>query len=148
MRQHARNFTLLFLILPLLAGCGRSPEQTRAPEIPRANETARTAPNSTATAPLPSDAGPALLDASGKGDIATVRALLDKGANVNYRDPEGRSALTEAAYNGHTDTVKLLLERGGDASAKKMDGASVLGLASSRGHKEIAELLKKAGAKE
>ena len=50
-----------------------------------------------------------LLEVAGEGDKKTVKELLDKGAYVNVRDPEGRTPLTEAAWNAHVDTVKLLL---------------------------------------
>ena len=88
-----------------------------------------------------------LLEVAGKGDNAMVRELLDKGAYVNVRDPEGRTPLTEAAWNNHVETVKLLLEKGANPNAKKLDGATPLSVATSKRHKEIVELLKKAGAK-
>jgi ankyrin repeat protein len=88
-----------------------------------------------------------LADVARKGDEKAVKEMLDKGAYVNVRDPEGRTPLTEAAWEGHVEVVKLLLERGADANARKNDGTTPLSIATGRGHKEIAELLKKAGAK-
>jgi uncharacterized protein len=88
-----------------------------------------------------------LLEVAGKGDNAMVRELLDKGAYVNVRDPEGRTPLTEAAWNNHVETVKLLLDKGANPNAKKVDGATPLSIATTKRHKEIVELLKKAGAK-
>jgi ankyrin repeat protein len=88
-----------------------------------------------------------LLDVAGKGENKTVKELLDKGAYVNVRDPEGRTPLTEAAWNNHVETVKLLLEKGADPNLKKVDGATPLSIATNKGYKEIVELLKKAGAK-
>ena len=88
-----------------------------------------------------------LLEVAGKGDNAMVKDLLDKGAYVNVRDPEGRTPLTEAAWNNHVETVKLLLDRGANPNAKKVDGATPLSIATFKRHKEIVELLKKAGAK-
>lgn len=88
-----------------------------------------------------------LADVARKGDEKAVKEMLDKGAYVNVRDPEGRTPLTEAAWEGHVEVVKLLLERGANANARKNDGTTPLSIATGRGHKEIAELLKKAGAK-
>ena len=88
-----------------------------------------------------------LLEVAGKGDNAMVKELLDKGAYVNVRDPEGRTPLTEAAWNNHVETVKLLLDKGANPNAKKVDGATPLSIATIKRHKEIVELLKKAGAK-
>jgi ankyrin repeat protein len=53
--------------------------------------------------------------ASSSGNVASVRHLLDAGAEVNT---EGRDTtpLAAAAYQGHVDVVTLLLERGADAS--------------------------------
>jgi ankyrin repeat protein len=88
-----------------------------------------------------------LIDAAGVGDNKAVQALLGKGAYVNAKDKDGRTALTEATWNNHIDTVKLLLEKGADPNARKNDGASPMSIATGRGHKEIEELLKKAGGK-
>lgn len=134
------------LLLPL-AGCGRTQPPPEAPRAPVAQANTNAGTTQTPSAPPAADLGPALLDVSNKGKTEEVRALLDKGADVNSRDADGRTPLTEAAYNGHAETVKLLLERGGDPNAAKKDGATVYGLANGRGHKEVVELLKKAGAK-
>lgn len=88
-----------------------------------------------------------LLDTAGKGDTAKVRELLDKGAYVNIRDPDGRTPLTESIWGNHIDTVRLLLDKGADANASKADGATPLSIATNKGYKEIVELLKKAGTK-
>jgi ankyrin repeat protein len=85
-----------------------------------------------------------LLDAAGKGESAKVRELLDKGAYVNVRDPDGRTPLTESIWGNHVDTVRLLLDKGADAHATKVDGATPLSIATSKGYKEIVELLKQA----
>jgi ankyrin repeat protein len=88
-----------------------------------------------------------LLEAAGKGDSKVVKELLDKGAYVNVRDPEGRTPLTEAVWINNIELVKLLIERGANVNAKKNDGATALGIAQGKGFKEIVERLKKAGAK-
>jgi len=88
-----------------------------------------------------------LADVARKGDEKAVKDMLDKGAYVNMRDPEGRTPLTEAAWEGHVEVVKLLLASGADPNARKNDGTTPLSIATGRGQKEIAELLKKAGAK-
>jgi ankyrin repeat protein len=61
----------------------------------------------------------ALLSAAEKGDAATVRVLLKRGADANAAKPEGNtlSALMLAARGGHAQVVRLLLENGADVNA-------------------------------
>jgi ankyrin repeat protein/tRNA A-37 threonylcarbamoyl transferase component Bud32 len=58
-----------------------------------------------------------------------VKLLLDKGADVNAKDREGRTALMWAASSGNVDIVKILLDAGADISAKNEDGETALMLA-------------------
>ena len=92
-----------------------------------------------------------LLDAAAKGDVKLVKELLDKGAYVSVRDPDGRTPLTEAIWNNNVELVRLLLARGANPNTKKNDGATPLSIAQGRAygqaHQEIVEALKKAGAK-
>ena len=90
----------------------------------------------------------ALVDASGKGTIETVKELVDKGTPLNGLDQNGRTALTEASWNGKTDVVKLLLERGANPNIKKSDGETPLSLATSQKHPDIVALLNDAIAKQ
>ena len=57
-----------------------------------------------------------LKDAAAKGDIKTVLALIQQGADVQWRDPKdnGKTALTRSILNGKFDVVKVLLENGAD----------------------------------
>jgi ankyrin repeat protein len=89
-----------------------------------------------------------LLVAAGNGDTEAVKALLDKGVDVNSTAPDGRTALIDASYNGKTEMVKLLLEHKADPNMKKADGATAIGFARGKKYVEIVDLLRKAGAKE
>lgn len=53
-----------------------------------------------------------------KGDVALVKALLDKGADVNAKFRYGTTALFKAAERGHAEVVKVLLARGADVNVK------------------------------
>ncbi|MDX6611109.1 MAG: uncharacterized protein QOD75_295 [Blastocatellia bacterium] len=88
-----------------------------------------------------------LLELAGKSDNDAVKKLLEQGASVNVKDPDGRTPLTEAVWGNQLANVKLLLEKGADPNTRKKDGATPLSIATGKGYKEIAELLKKAGAK-
>lgn len=65
------------------------------------------------TAPQQSET--ALERASSSGNVASVRLLLDAGAEVNAAGRD-TTPLAAAAYHGHTDVVTLLLDRGADAN--------------------------------
>jgi ankyrin repeat protein len=49
-----------------------------------------------------------LMYAALEGQTQIVKALLDRGADVNTKDSQGRTALMVATINLHTDTVRLL----------------------------------------
>jgi len=56
----------------------------------------------------------ALLFAARQGELDTVRALVEAGADPNLPDPEGVTPMLMAATNYHFDVVAWLLEHGGD----------------------------------
>ncbi len=53
-----------------------------------------------------------LIDAAKKGDTAGIKALLDKGADVNAKNNNGVTALIWASKKGHTGIVQLLKKAG------------------------------------
>jgi ankyrin repeat protein len=76
-----------------------------------------------------------LYEAARKGDAAEVRALLDKGADVNAKFRYGATALFKAAERGNTEAVKALIERGADVNVKDtFYGATALSWALQKGH--------------
>jgi hypothetical protein len=56
----------------------------------------------------------ALVEAAKRGDVRAVRALLERGADVNERDPVGRTAVTAAVYTGSIETVRALVDARAD----------------------------------
>jgi ankyrin repeat protein/caspase domain-containing protein len=89
--------------------------------------------------------GPALRQAAIKGDINSVKPLLDQGADVN-ESFYGETALMVASYYGHIEIVKLLLNRGADVNIVRAGGWSALSSAASGRHTDIFKLLLNRGA--
>ncbi|HIM17462.1 MAG TPA: ankyrin repeat domain-containing protein, partial [Dehalococcoidia bacterium] len=76
--------------------------------------------------------------AAAAGDLAAIRAELDKGVDVNAKDNEGRTPLHYAAKYATKQVVELLIPNGADVNAKDEDGWTPLHFAAT---KEIVELL-------
>jgi ankyrin repeat protein len=83
-----------------------------------------------------------LYEAARKGDAAEVRAVLDKGADVNAKFRYGATALFKAAERGHTEVVKLLIERGADVNLKDtFYGATAISWALQKGHTGVVRAI-------
>ncbi|HYP26073.1 MAG TPA: ankyrin repeat domain-containing protein [Blastocatellia bacterium] len=90
-----------------------------------------------------------LMAAARKGDVATLKALLDAGADVNSKTRYGATALSFAADKGNVEVVRLLLERGADVDVKDtFYGATPLSWAVGKGHTDIVRALVEKGAKD
>lgn len=88
-----------------------------------------------------------LFEAARKGDAAAVKALLDRGVDVNTKFRYGATALSYASDKGHLEVVKLLLERKADPNVKDtFYGATPIIWAAQKGHAKIVEALLAAGA--
>jgi len=82
-----------------------------------------------------------------QGDAAAVKALLDKGVDVNTKFRYDATALSYASDRGHLEVVKLLIERKADVNVKDtFYGATPLIWAAQKGHAEIVRALLERGA--
>ena len=84
--------------------------------------------------PLGAASGADLLEASEKGDVDQVAALLDGGADVNA-----------AAREGHVDAAKVLIDRRIDVNARNERGQTALHLSLAGKHERVSEALRAAG---
>jgi ankyrin repeat protein len=84
------------------------------------------------------------------GPALATPLLLEHGADINARDPLGRTLLMLAAASDAmpVDVVKLLLAKGVDVNATCPTGETALSLAKLRGNTPIVDLLLKSGAKD
>ena len=88
-----------------------------------------------------------LWQAARKGDAKTVKALLEKGVDVNAKFNCGVTALFHAAFRGHVAVVKALLEHGAEVNVRDTCYDSIpLGWAAWRAPAEVVKLLLEAGA--
>ena len=98
----------------------------------------------TASAQNPGDE---LRRAAGAGDVAKVKELLDKGADVNAANSYGGTALAFACDRGHLEVIRLLLDRGANPDTQDtFYKLKPIGWAAQRGYTEIVKLLLDRGA--
>lgn len=67
-----------------------------------------------------------LQQAAHDGDLKTVVAKLEAGANVNGMDAEGRTALMLAGFNGHSEVILKLLDEGAIIDRRDVMGRTAL----------------------
>src|SRR5439155_601296 len=88
----------------------------------------------------------ALMTAARVGTLASVKALVARGATVDSKDEKhGQTALMWAAAEGHAPVVEMLIEVGADFKARLASGMTPLLFASREGHSDVVRALLKAG---
>ncbi len=99
------------------------------------------------SSPSKPDKNNELIQAVTKGNIATIRMLIDEGADINFRTPEDWTPLHLAVRLGHTDIARLLIEKGADIYPVTNEGMTPLRFAVLHGRGEIENLLLEKGVK-
>ena len=85
--------------------------------------------------------------ASWRNDIATIKAHIDAGTNIDTVDDwTGKTALHYAAEYGHLEIVELLLANGANVNRRDDDKATPLYFAAVGGFVDVARLLLDYGA--
>jgi tetratricopeptide (TPR) repeat protein len=84
------------------------------------------------------------MDAAINNQADAVRALIEKGANVNAKDLGGTTALILAAHYGYIDVVRVLIEKGADLNMKDGQGSTALDQAEARHKTAVASILRTA----
>jgi ankyrin repeat protein len=85
-------------------------------------------------------------DAAMKGDMGTVKSLIQQKADVNAPQADGATALQWAAYRNNVAMADALIAAGANVKLANRDGATALRLASLNGNPRMIETLLKAGA--
>lgn len=87
--------------------------------------------------------------ASNKGQLAVVKLLVQKGADVNYQHPMTKmTALHLAAYENFPELVKFLAANGADLGLKLRGDVSIVRAVRDAGNPKMAELLVSLGVSE
>lgn len=84
--------------------------------------------------------------AAASGIEESVSMILERGANLNARGSEGKTALHSAASAGHTRVVQLFIDSGADISATDARDKTSLFLAVEKGDELMVEQLLEEGA--
>ena len=86
---------------------------------------------------------PPLCAASGTGNLAALKLLLDHGADIHNRghNPRQLTALHFAAVGGHADIVAALLAAGARTDLKDKAGRTPADIAKQVGNREIRQML-------
>ncbi|WP_239511345.1 ankyrin repeat domain-containing protein [Burkholderia sp. JP2-270] len=58
-----------------------------------------------------------LRSAADRGDAGDVRALLERGAQVDARDGQGRTALLIVTHGNHDGAARVLIDAGADVNS-------------------------------
>ena len=91
-------------------------------------------------------AGADVADAVMRGDLAAVRTLIGKGADVNATQVDGATGLHWAVYRDDLTAADLLLTAGAKPDAANRVGMTPLAMAAVYGNVRLVDRLLKAGA--
>jgi ankyrin repeat protein len=85
----------------------------------------------------------ALIYASQKGNIDTLRLLLTYKATIDQADQQGLTPLMHASQMGHTEAVRLLLEQGAKLEQEDSQGMTALTHACQKGRVDMVRFFLK-----
>ncbi|HLK59030.1 MAG TPA: ankyrin repeat domain-containing protein [Chthonomonadaceae bacterium] len=89
---------------------------------------------------------PDLFLAAQSSDPKTLRMLLDKGANPNAQNADGKTPLMAAAASGRVDACQALLARGADPHLADYYGGTAVMAAAEKGQTAVLAILFAKGA--
>ncbi len=87
--------------------------------------------------------------AANKGQLAVVKELIARKANLNYQhEMTKNTAFHLAAMSGHKEVVKALAEAGADINLKLRAGVGIIRVVRDMGNTEMVDLLLSLGVRD
>ena len=84
---------------------------------------------------------PYLLTSSAKGDIETVKAIIESGGDPNTEDKDKISALMYAARKNKVEIVEYLISQGAKINKVENDGWTALMFAAKKNYTSTVKVL-------
>lgn len=134
------------LILVLLGALVFSWWMFHSPSTTNLSTGDTTTMNQSVSTPLPKPTSDELFAAVNQKDAATVKALVDRGADLNVQDGEGRTPAMVATYNNDIATAKVLIDAGADVNIRDNMLNNPFLYAGAENQMEILRMTIKAGA--
>jgi ankyrin repeat protein len=88
----------------------------------------------------------ALIKATKAGDLTTLGALIDGGANVDIKTADGTPALMLAVRTNQYDAFSALIEAGAEIDLTAADGDTAVNWAAKSGQSKFVDMLLRRGA--
>jgi ankyrin repeat protein len=82
-----------------------------------------------------------LIEAAKVGDISKVRTLLEQGAEINAKDPDGKTVLAWVSAKSHINIANLLIDKGANVNEGDNDNTTPLVIAVATGNIEMVKVL-------
>ncbi|MEE2743357.1 MAG: ankyrin repeat domain-containing protein [Bdellovibrionota bacterium] len=89
---------------------------------------------------LPEIKNGSILRAAKRATVETIRYLLEKGLNINFKDSNGNTALHHAVFGKRAENIKFLINNGADPGLKNKMGLNPKELAIKKKDETLTQL--------